>query len=332
MNVLMLGGTMFLGRHLVEVALDAGHNVTLFNRGQTNADLYPEVRRLRGDRSSGDYGSLAGERFDAVVDTCGYFPRAVEQAIDALDGRIGHYTFVSSVSAYRDYSQAGVTEDSPVGQLDDPEVEEVTGESYGPLKALCEEAAANRMGGRALVVRPGLIVGPHDPSDRFTYWVRRVGQGGEVLVPESPDSPTQLIDARDLASFTLQLLEQGTSGVYNTVGPNEPATLGDLLDSIRRVSESDATFTYASVDFLAEHGVQGWVQLPMWVPSAGEIRGINQISPAKAIAAGLTSRPIDEITRDTFDWDRTREQTWPMKAGLTPEREAELLGAWHARA
>lgn len=330
MEVLILGGTVFLGRHLVDAAIGAGHTVTLFNRGQTNAELYPDVRRLAGDRATGDYAALESETFDAVIDTSGYFPRAVNQAIDALEGRIGHYTFISSVSAHPDRSEVGITEESAVGRLDDPTVEEIGNETYGPLKVLCEEAAASRLPGRALSVRPGLIVGPCDPTDRFTYWVRRVAQGGEVLAPECPDAPVQFIDGRDLAEFTLGLVEAGVSGVYNAVGPNGPATIGGLLESARRVSASDATFTWASLEFLGEHGVRGWSDLPVWVPSVGATRGMNRVDPAKAVAAGLTSRPLDEIVADTLAWDRLRPQEWPMRAGLAPDREAELLAAWHA--
>lgn len=330
MNVLILGGTLFLGRHLVDLAVQRGHDVTLFNRGKTNPDVHRGVRRLVGDRATGDYASLEGEAFDAVIDTCGYFPRAVRQAIDALGGRVGHYTFISSVSAHPDLAEVGITEESPVGRLEDGTVEEVNGETYGPLKVRCEEAAAERLPGRALAVRPGLIVGPHDPTDRFTYWMRRVAQGGEVLAPESPEAPVQFIDARDLAAFTLSLAEGAATGVYNAVGPNEPTTIGALLDSVRRVSESDATFTWVSADFLEEHEVTGWTDLPVWVPSTGDAKGINRVDNTKAVAAGLTSRPLDAVAADTLAWDRAREQTWPMRAGLSPEREKELLAAWHA--
>ena len=188
MNLLILGGTVFLGRHLVEAALARGHAVTLFNRGQHNPDLFPEVERLRGDRD-GDLQALEGRRWDAVVDTCGYVPRVVRASAEMLAPNVDHYTFISSISVYADTSKPGIDEQAPVGTLDDPTTEEVTGESYGPLKALCEQAAEAAMPGRVLNIRPGLIVGPHDPTDRFTYWVRRVAEGGEVLAPGNPHAP-----------------------------------------------------------------------------------------------------------------------------------------------
>ncbi len=219
MRILILGGTVFVGRHLVEAALARGHEVTLFNRGQHGPDLYPGVEKLRGDRDGG-LDALRGRRWDAAIDTCGYVPRIVRASATLLANAVDHYTFISSVSVYPEAHTRHLDEDSPVGALDDESVEDVTPETYGPLKALCEQAAEGAMSGRALTIRPGLIVGPHDPTDRFTYWPRRVAQGGEVLAPGRPERPVQIIDARDLAAWTLQLVASGARGVYNATGPD----------------------------------------------------------------------------------------------------------------
>src|SRR5262249_55921530 len=245
MKLLILGGTIFLGRYLVEAALAAGHDVTLFNRGQHNPELYPEVEKLRGDRDGG-LAALRGRRWDAVVDTSGYLPRVARASAELLADAVDHYTFISSISVYPHFRSLGTDESAPVDTLDDPNIEEVTGETYGPLKALCEQAAEQALPGRTLVIRPGLIVGPHDYSDRFTYWVRRVAQGGEVLAPERPDWHTQIIDVRDLAEWTLRMAERRLVGVYNATGPAYDLSFGQLLDTCRAVSGSDARFTWVS--------------------------------------------------------------------------------------
>src|SRR4051794_14737210 len=204
MKLLILGGTIFLGRYLAKAALERGHDLTLFNRSQHNSELYPDVEQLRGDRDGG-LDVLRGRRWDAVVDTSGYLPHLVRASAELLADAVEHYTFISSISVYPHFRSLGQDESAPVGTLDDPSVEEITGESYGPLKTLCEQAVEQALPGRTLVVRPGLIVGPHDPSDRFTYWVHRVAQGGELLAPESPNWHTQIIDVRDLADWTLHM-------------------------------------------------------------------------------------------------------------------------------
>ena len=232
MNLLILGGTIFLGRYLVEAALARGHQVTLFNRGQHNSELYPDVEKLRGDRDGG-LDVLRGRRWDAVVDTSGYVPRVVRASAELLADAVEHYTFISSISVYPHFRSVGLDESAPVGTLDDPTVEEITGESYGPLKALCEQAVEQALPGRTLVIRPGLIVGPHDYSDRFTYWVRRVAQGGELLAPAHPDWHTQIIDVRDLAEWTLRMVERRQTGVYNATGPEYDLTFGQLLETCR---------------------------------------------------------------------------------------------------
>ncbi len=337
MKLLILGGTVFIGRHLVDAALERGHEVTLFNRGQHNADLYPTVERLRGDRD-GDLTALRGRRWDAVVDTCGYVPRIVRASAEALADAVDHYTFISTISVYPDFSIKNMDEDAPLATLEDPSVEEVTGETYGGLKVLCERAAEQTVPGRALIVRPGLIVGPYDSSDRFTYWPHRVARGGEVLAPGQPENRTQLnarwtqfIDARDLMDWTLQAVERRLTGVYNATGPAYTVTVGRVLDTCKEVSGSDARFTWVDDDFLTEAGVAPYTELPLWVPATPEMAGFATVDCGKAIAAGLTYRPLDDTIRDTLAWDQTRPVDAERENGLTPEREAELLRSWHTQ-
>jgi 2'-hydroxyisoflavone reductase len=324
MKILILGGTVFLGRHLVEAALARGHELTLFNRGQHNPDLYPEVERLRGDRDGG-LDALAGRTWDAAIDTCGYVPRLVRASAMLLADAVAHYTFISTISVYSDLSQVGIDEQSPVGTLADPSTEEITGETYGPLKVLCEQAAEAAMPGRVLVVRPGLIVGPHDPTDRFTYWPVRVAQGGEVLSPGRPENPIQVIDARDLAQWTLRMVEERRTGVYNADSPDSLLTMGALLAACRDVGGSDVRFTWVDDEALLAAGATPWSEVPVWVPER-EMPGFFRVSCAKAVAAGLTIRPIAETVRDTLAWHATRPAE-PLKAGMSREREAELLRA-----
>ncbi|HZO86929.1 MAG TPA: NAD-dependent epimerase/dehydratase family protein [Chthonomonadaceae bacterium] len=324
MNLLILGGTVFVGRHLVEAALARGHTVTLFNRSQHNPELFPEVEKLRGDRD-GDLGALQGRHWDAVLDTCGYVPRIVRASAELLADAVPHYTFISSISVYKDLSIPGMDENAPVGTLEDETTEEITAETYGPLKVLCEQAAEEAMPGRVLTIRPGLIVGPHDPTDRFTYWPHRVAQGGEVLAPGRPEQTVQFIDARDLAEWNIRLIEAGQTGVYNATGPDYPLTMGRLLDECKAVGGSDARFTWASQEFLQQEGVQPWTELPLWVPEEPDMAGFNAVNCDKAIAAGLTFRPLSDTIRDTLAWDATRPADREWRAGLKPERERELL-------
>jgi 2'-hydroxyisoflavone reductase len=329
MNLLILGGTIFLGRNLVEAALARKHTVTLFNRGKHNPDLFPDVEKIHGDRRNpDDLQALAGRSFDAVIDTCGYIPREVASSANLLAGQANMYCFISSISVYSDVSNAGVDESGPVGTLADPTVEEVTGETYGPLKVLCEQAAELAFPEKTLTIRPGLIVGPHDISDRFTYWPHRVARGGEVLAPEDPEILTQIIDVRDLSEWTIRAVERGITGVFNATGPDYPLTIGELLEACRSVSGSDATFTYVSAPFLKEMEVKPWMELPLWVPTSDGGAGFNAISVEKAIRKGLTFRPISETVHDTLFWDRGRPQENTFRNTLTPEKEAAVLAAW----
>ncbi len=328
MKLLILGGTSFLGRHLVEIAQARGHTLTLFNRGQRNPNLFPEIEHLRGNRD-GDLTALHGRTWDAAIDTSGYFPRIVRASAELLAGAVSHYTFISSISVYSDVSIIGIDESAPVGTLADPTVEEITGDTYGPLKALCEQAAEQAIPGRALIVRPGLIVGPHDPTDRFTYWPHRVAQGGEVLAPAHADYRVQIIDARDLAGWILSMVEARQTGVYNATGPAYPLTLGNVLDTCRTVSGSDARVTWVAEQFLLDNKVEPWVQLPLWVPESDPANaGFSAVNCQQAIAAGLAFRPLADTVRDTLAWDATRPPDHEWRAGITRERETELLQAW----
>ncbi len=325
MNLLIIGGTRFLGRALVDEALAAGHTVTLFNRGRTNPDLYHQVEQLHGDRDGG-LDVLAGRRWDAVIDTCGYVPRVVRASAKFLSGAVEQYTFISTLSVYAEPIVPGTHEASPVGTLADETVEEITGETYGPLKVLCERAASVAMDGRALLVRSGLIVGPHDPTDRFTYWPARVARGGEVLAPESPDYGVQFIDVRDLARWTLAATVARLTGPYNVTGPRQPLPLGRLLDAARASSGSDARYTWVDEAFLTAQGVEPFTEMPLWVPA--EYEGFNLFNIDKALAAGLTHRPVEETVADTLAWVATRPADYTWRGGVSAEREAELLRIW----
>jgi 2'-hydroxyisoflavone reductase len=330
MQLLILGGTIFLGRHLVDAAAARGHAVTLFNRGQHNPELYPDVEKLRGNRD-GDLEALRGRRWDAVIDTCGYVPRIVRASAELLAPSVDHYTFISSISVYAGMQTPGMDESAPVGTLEDASVEEVTGATYGPLKALCEQAAETAMPGRVLNIRPGLIVGPHDPSDRFTYWPRRVARGGEVLAPGRPGRAVQIIDVRDLAEWTVRMVEGQQTGVYNATGPDHVLTMGEVLDACQDVSGSDARFTWVSEEWLREAGVAPWSELPLWVPEREENAGFSSIDCRQAFAAGLTFRPLTDTVRDTLAWVADLPADREPRAGLKPEREQELLAGWKAR-
>jgi 2'-hydroxyisoflavone reductase len=290
------------------------------------------VEKLRGDRKTAEgLEALRGRTFDAVIDTCGYVPRVVRASAELLAGSVGHYTFVSSISAYADFKTPGMDESAPVARTDDPTVEEVTGETYGPLKVLCEEAAEAALPGRVLSVRAGLIVGPHDPTDRFTYWPARVKRGGNVLAPGDPDTLVQFVDVRDLAGWMLRAVEANRTGVYNATGPDYPLTMGALLETCRDVSGNGANLVWADEDFLASEKVEPWSQMPLWVPGSDpDMAGFSAVNCNKAITDGLTFRSLNDTVRDTLAWAKTRPADHVWRAGITPEREAELLAAWRA--
>jgi 2'-hydroxyisoflavone reductase len=321
-KLLVLGGTKFLGRAVVEEALDRGHEVTLFNRGRTNPELFQEVEKLRGDRD-GDLSALSGRSWDAVVDTSAYVPQQARSSAEALANAAGHYLFVSSLSAYADPSQP-LDEESPLAerepdQPDDRLLEDFS--NYGALKVLCERAAAEGFGGPTAVVRPGLIVGPHDPTGRFTYWPYRVARGGDVLAPAPAESQVQFIDVRDLGEWIVQLSENRVEGPFNAA--NRDVTWKALLETCRQVTGSDAELVWIDPEFLMEQEVGQWMELPMWIY---EDTGLHATDVSRAVDAGLTFRPLDETVRGTLDQAETTGD-----AGLDPEREAQLIGAWKAR-
>ena len=334
MRLLILGGTKFVGRHLVEAALERGHEVTLFNRGQTNPGLFPQVESIRGDRQE-SHAVLVGREFDVTIDTSGYLPRVVADSVEALGEGAGHYVFVSSISVYADFSQAGIDESSPVAELDDPSTEDI-GEHYGALKVACERVVQKRYGDKSLIVRPGLIVGPHDPTNRFTYWVTRIAGGGTVLAPAPAGAPCQFIDVRDLASWMLALAENRVAGVYNATGPVPTPTFAELLDGCARTAGSAPTIEWVDPQFLLDAGVEPWEELPLWSPGE-EMAGILKVDVSRAVAAGLTFRPLEETTGDTLRWAREEASAGPApppgvprEAGMDPEREAKLLEEWSA--
>lgn len=342
MKVLILGGTIFLGRHLVEAALNGGHEVTIFNRGLHGADLYPDVEKLKGTRPS-DLTALQGRQWDAVIDTNGYVPSHVRSSAQLLADSTPLYTFISSISVYADLSRVEVDETAPVETLTQEQLQEAEqiipptngtvarayGASYGALKALCEQAAEEVMPGRVLVIRPGIIVGPYDYSDRFTYWVHRIAQGGEVLAPGRPGRQVQIIDARDLAEWIIRMIEVQQTGIYNGVGPQEPLTMQQLLETCKSVSSSHANFTWLSDTFLLEAGAVPWSQVPLWLPETNDAVGLNAISLKKALTTGLKFRPLAQTVQDTLAWDHLRSEGEQWQAGLTREDEIHFLLAWH---
>ncbi len=323
MKIMILGGTVFVGRHLVEAAQARGHEVTLFNRGRQNADLFPDVEKLRGDRDGLD--ALSGRSWDVAVDTCGYVPRVVRQSARLLAGSVSRYVFISSLSVYADVSTPGVDEDSALGTLEDAATEEIAGDTYGPLKVLCEREVQAALPDGALIIRPGFIVGPHDPTDRFTYWPHRVALGGDVLAPGSPDQPVQVIDARDLAEWTVRLVEQGATGVYNATGPDYPLTLGEILQTCKSVSDSGARLVWVGDEFLKENHADTFSLLPFYIPTSADQGNLMAASIARAVAAGLTFRPLADTINDTLTWDNSRPSDAPRKVGLSLETERELL-------
>jgi 2'-hydroxyisoflavone reductase len=319
MRILVLGGTLFLGRHVVDAALERGHEVTLFNRGQTRPDLFPDVEKLRGDRD-GDLAALAGRDFDAVVDTSGRVPRLVAETIDAL-GDVGHYTFVSTISVYADLSTPP-SESSPLAELKEPTEE--WQEAYGELKVLCENVVRERFPD-AFIPRPGLIVGPWDPTGRFTYWPARLAAGGRVLAPLPRDADAQVIDARDLAEWIVRAAEEGLAGTYNAIG--RATTREHVIETCRRVAGNGAELAWVDPDFLNEQGVEEWMELPLWLYDE-QYAGMLSVDPSPAFTAGLRTRPLEETVRDTLAWAQSGDAPAEFPAGLAPEKEQAVLDGW----
>lgn len=335
MKLLIIGGTGFLGRYLVDAALKHGHCVTVFNRGRNNDILGSEVEKLVGDRKE-DLEALKGRQWDGAIDTCGLAPWEVKKSAEMLASSVEHYTFISSISVYSKLDEPGIDENTEVSVLSEEEIEEMktdsTGEAlykyYGAAKYLCEQEAERAMPGRVLNVRPGLLVGAYDRSDRFTYWVRRIAMGGEVLCPGNPDAPVQFIDTSDIAEWIIRSCEKGVVGVFNATGPKYPLTLGVLLENIKETSKSNAVLKWVSEDFLSNNSVQYWSDMPLWVPEGINSPGFLSADIKKALNEGLEFRSLSQTIQSILDWDDTRDKSVKLKAGITQDRERELLSLW----
>jgi 2'-hydroxyisoflavone reductase len=299
----------------------------VFHRGQTNPDLFPRAEKIIGDRET-DIAKLEGRSWDVAIDTCGYLPRVVRESVTALADRVGRYVFISSVSAYADFQAAGRIEDDPLAELPDPNVEEITEKTYGGLKSLCEDEVKKAVGERAFVVRPGLIVGPFDHTDRFSYWPHRMSKGGTVLAPGDGTTPIQVIDARDLATWVVWAAERGVAGFFNAVGPT--ISFSGLLTVCEEVTEKGSTVRWVDEAFLLEEGVEPWSDMPLWIPASDpDSIGFGTVDAGRAMGAGLSFRSLPETITDTLEWLESRPG--PLAAGLTEEREAELLAKWKTR-
>jgi 2'-hydroxyisoflavone reductase len=335
LRILILGGTGFTGPYQVQYALSRGHKVTTFNRGKTHpGDLPKEVEQLIGDRN-GHLDALRDRQWDVAIDNPTTLPAWVRDAAEILKGNVERYVFISTISVYANTAQ-GVDEMAPLAKYDGPDPYKETIEAvkasgyktYGPLKALSEKEAEKLFPGKTLIIRPGLIVGPRDETDRFTYWPVRVDRGGEVLAPGKPTDPVQFIDARDLAEWTIRMAENRETGIYNATGPATPLEIGQMLDGIKDALHSSATFTWLPAEFLKQQKVEAWSDMPVW---AGDELGLARTKIERALAKGLTFRPLAETARDTLAWFKSlpQDRQSKLRAGLTPEREAEVLAQWH---
>src|SRR2546430_9459554 len=334
LRILILGGTGFTGPYQVRYALSHGHKVTTFNRGKTHPHELPdEVEQLIGDRN-GKLDALKNRQWDVAIDNPTTLPAWVRDAGQTLKGNIDRYVFISTISVYGDVKQ-GVDESAPTEKYDGPDPYKETIEAmrasgfktYGPLKSLSDKEAEQWVPGKALIIRPGLIVGPRDETDRFTYWPVRIDRGGEVLAPGNPNDPVQFIDARDLAEWTIRMVENSGTGIYNATGPAKPLGVGGMLDGIKEAEKSNATFTWVNEDFLTQQKVESWSDMPVW---AGKESGIARTNISRALSKGLTFRPLADTARDTLAWFKSlpQDRQSKLRAGLTSEREAEVLATW----
>jgi 2'-hydroxyisoflavone reductase len=337
LRILILGGTGFIGPYQVRYAVSRGHKVTVFNRGRRQAELPDSVEHLFGDRND-NLQSLKGREWDVVIDNPTTLPKWVRNCASLLKGSAGQYVFISTISVYADVSRPGMDESSGLLKYEGADAmaeKEVTPELYGPLKALSEREAEKWFTGKTTIIRPGLIVGPGDTSDRFTYWPVRIDRGGEVLAPGTPSDPVQFIDARDLGEWSIRVVEQGTLGIYNATGPRSPLSISEMLYGIRAITSgsNEISFTWANAGFLRDQNVRPWIDMPVWVSDSPEDAGFSRISNARAISQGLTFRPLAETARDTLAWFKTMpvERRSKMLAGLREDREKAVLAAWHAQ-
>lgn len=340
LRILILGGTGFTGPHQVAYALGRGHSITLFNRGRKETAWPAGVEELTGDRDTGDLSALEGREWDVCIDNPTSVPHWVRDAGKVLKGKVGHYIFISTISVYSDTSKPGQLETGALAQYEgaDAMKETMAGMRanmalYGPLKALSEREAEVQFPGITTIIRPGLIVGPGDPTDRFTYWPLRLARGGEVLAPGDGSDPVQFIDARDLAEWTIRMAESRTFGVFNATGPDYEMRTDAMLYGMRAVTTAGAQPTFVPAEFLAEHQVAPWGDMPVWVPGTGDSAGFARISIARALAAGLTFRPLADTTADLLAWyaEQPAERKAEVRAGISPEREKAVLAAWHAK-
>jgi 2'-hydroxyisoflavone reductase len=337
LRILILGGTRFIGLHMTALALARGHTLTYFNRDKTKTDRYREVERIKGDRN-GQIDGLKDREWDVVIDNSGYVPRHVRLSAELLAPKVKQYVFTSSISVYPNFSEPR-DESSPVGKLADETVEKVDGETYGPLKALCEQAVLSAMPGRTTIIRPGLIVGPDDNTDRFTYWPARAARGGEFIAPGSPHDPFQVIDARDLAAFTINAIENRFTGTYNLVSNVNDFKFGELTDACIAAARKQAKpadiprATYVPAEFLEAQEVAPWSDMPVWLPAKGDEAAFAGTSNKAAVARGLKITPLKKTVNDTLAWHLTRptEEREKLKAGIAPEKEAIVLAAWKAK-
>ena len=329
MRILIIGGTVFVGRHITEAAIAAGHEVTVFHRGRSGADLFPGVTHLTGDRNA-DLSALADGQWDATIDVCAYFPRQVRTLAAALGGRGGRYLYISSTSAYKTPVSSGFDEDAPLAELVDPATEEITDETYGGLKVACERLAAELFGADlTTVVRPTYVVGPYDYSYRFSWWVERIARGGHVLAPGPKDGPIQVIDARDMGRWIVSLAERAVTGTFHAVSPPPPFGFADMLEAIaEQVAPAGTKLTWVDPDFLVEFGETAEA-IPLW-PGGDSESDINTADPARAYAAGLAPRPLAQTIADVHAAELASPTPPRAGVGLTAEREAELLAAWQA--
>jgi 2'-hydroxyisoflavone reductase len=335
MKILIIGGTKFLGRYLVEEALKNNHDVTLFNRG-TNKDEFNHVEQINGNRNT-DIDLLKSGKWDAVIDTCGYLPQSVEKSVRVLKNHVNQYVFISTISVYKDFSQNDYNEEAELLEMTREESDKLTKDNdsvimshYGELKALCEKELLNTIPEKSLIIRPGLIVGPYDGSDRFTYWVTRINEGGEVLAPGNPNRTVQFIDVRDLAKWTIHMVEKGKNGTYNATGMNKELTMNSVLTSIKQGLGSDAEFTWASDEFLLKNQVGPWMELPLWLPETpledGKVMsGMLAANTDRALAEGLSFRSVGETALDTLNWYKDYRDANPLRAGMSREKEGLLL-------
>lgn len=323
LDILVLGGTGFIGPHFVRHALERGHQVTLFNRGRTNTHLFPEAEKLVGDRND-NLRALEGRRWDAVLDNSGYTPLQVGLSVALLKNACDQYLFTSTRSVYTDYTQDVMDEDAPLGPKDIPESE---WDGYGPNKVLAERIVQDGFGARTLITRPPVIVGPGDRTDRFTYWVDRIDDGGEILVQGDPTDPIQFVDVRDLSEFYLRLLETSTTGIYNTEGPGSALTAAGLVHGIKAITSTPSNFHWVDWDFLIEEGETPQGSLAFWQPPRGRYLNYGRMVNDRAIAKGMRFRPLAVTAKDTLGWHRTRDKAEQevLRTGLSREREAELL-------